>query len=302
MRIFVTGATGFIGSAVVRELVKAEHQVLGLVRSDASANRLAELGGEAHKGDLHDMDSLAAGVRACDGVVHLAFDDPASHDAAGLAASMEADRAAIAAIGNALAGTDRPFVGTSGTMVLAPGRIGTEDDAGDPDSAAAFRVPSENAVLALASRGVRASVVRPAPSVHGEGEHGFVPMLIKLAREKGVSAYVGDRQNRWPAVHKLDAAKLFALAVEHGDAGARYHAVGDEGLPFHSIAEAIGKGLRVPTVSLPFDEASGHFGPLAFIVPVDNPSSNTLTRSRLDWKPVQPGLLTDLGMSHYFSS
>ena len=300
MKIFVTGATGFIGSAVVQELVAAGHHVMGLVRNEASAKKLAKLGGESHTGNLLDLKSLAAGVEACDGVIHLAFNDPASYDAAGLGASMETDRAAIEVMGEALANSQRPFVGTSGTMVLRPGRLGTEDDVGDPKSAASFRVPSENDVLALAKRGVRASVVRPAPSVHGEGEHGFVPMLIKLAREKGMSAYVGDGQNRWPAVHRLDAAKLFKLALEQGEAGARYHAVGDEGIPFRSIAESIATQLRVPAVSISAEEASGHFGPLAFLVPVDNPSSNARTRTRLAWHPVQLGLLADLNSSHYF--
>ena len=212
---------------------------------------------------------------------------------------MQTDRAAIAAMGEALADSQRPFVGTSGTMVLAPGRLGTEEDVGDPRSAASFRVPSENDVLALARHGVRASVVRPAPSVHGEGEHGFVPMLIKLAREKGVSAYVGEGQNRWPAVHRLDAGKLFKLALENGEAGARYHAVGDEAIPFRAIAKSIAKQLRVPAISMTGEEASRHFGPLAFIVPVDNPASSARTRARLDWHPVQLGLLADLNTSHY---
>ena len=298
MRVLVTGATGFIGSAVVQELIEAGHQVLGLVRSDASARAMARLGGEAHKGELTDTESLVAGARACAGVIHLGF----IHDAGSLADAAEPDRLAIKAIGTALAGTGRPFVGTSGTMLLRPGRVGTEDDAADPDSPAGFRVPNEELALSLASQGVRACVVRPAPSVHGEGDHGFIPMLIRLARDKGVSAYVGDGLNRWPAVHRLDAAHLFRLALENVTAGARYHAVGDEGVPFREIAEVIGRRLDVPVVAKSPDAAADHFGWLTFAVAADNPASNTRTQQRLDWHPAQPGLIADLGESHYFES
>lgn len=298
MRVFVTGATGFIGSAVVKELRNAGHYVLGLARSDASAAALARAGAEAHRGELSDHASLTAGSRASEAVIHLGF----AHDSGDFHAAAAIDYAAIAAIGEALANSGKVFVGTSGTMVLSPGHIGTEEDPADAGSAAAFRVPSERAALAMAETGVRASVVRPSPSVHGLGDKGFVPMLIKLAREKGVSAYVGDGRNRWPAVHQLDAAHLFRLALEKGAAGARYHAVGDEGIAFRHIAEAIGRGLRIPVVSKASQEAADHFGPLTFVVAADNPASNARTGDWLDWKPQHPGLLADLEESHYFEN
>jgi nucleoside-diphosphate-sugar epimerase len=296
MRIFVTGATGFIGSAVVRELLDAGHQVLGLARTDRAGETLAWLGAAVHKGELSDLESLAAGALACEGVIHLGF----VHDSGDFPAAAETDREAIAAMGGALANSDKIFIGTSGTMLLAPGRLGTEDDAGDPQSAAAFRVPSEEAVLSMVTRGVRAMVVRPAPTVHGAGEHGFIPMLIKIARDKGVSAYVGDGLNRWPAVHRLDAAHLFKLALEEGAAGARYHAVGEEGIPFRDIAEVIGRQLNVQVVAKSPEEAADHFGPLSFVVSVDNPASSARTRERLGWRPSQPGLIPDLDHARYF--
>ena len=296
MRVFVTGATGFIGSAVVRELIEAGHQVLGLARSDRAAGILARLGAEAHQGELSDLGSLGAGARACEAVIHLGF----VHDSGDFPAAAATDREAITAIGDALANSDKVFVGTSGTMLLAPGRPGTEDDAADPHSAASFRVASEQAALAMAERGVRASVVRPAPSVHGEGDKGFVPMLIRLARDTGMSAYVGDGRNRWPAVHRLDAARLFRLALERGAAGARFHAVGDEGIAFREIAGVIGRRLDVPVMSKSPEEAADHFGPLHFVVSADNPASNARTRERLGWNPDQPGLMADLDGSHYF--
>lgn len=298
MRVFVTGASGFIGSAVVRELIDAGHRVLGLVRSNASAEAVIRLGGEVRPGDLKDPDALVAGVNACEGVIHLGF----IHDGESLAAAAAPDRAAIEAIGGALAGSGRPFVGTTGTMLLTPGRVGTEDDPADPGSAAAFRVASEAAALSMAARGVRAMVVRPAPTVHGEGERGFIPMLIRIAREKGVSAYVGDGLNRWPAVHRLDAARLFRLALEKGAPGARYHAVGEKGIAFRNIAEVIGRRLNVPVVSMSAAEAAGHFGRPAFVVAADNPVSNALTRERLGWSPTHPGLIADLEAPHYFGS
>ncbi|AUX24922.1 3-beta hydroxysteroid dehydrogenase [Sorangium cellulosum] len=298
MRVFVTGATGFIGSAVVAELLRAGHHVVGLARSDASAAALARQGAEAFGGDLNDAAALAAGVRSSDGVIHLAHDWAAGD----LAESMVSDRRAIDAIGSALEGTNKPFVGTSGVMVLAPGRIGAEDDAGDPASAASFRVPSENAVLAFAQRGVRACVVRPSPSVHGAGDtRGFVAMFVQAARQHGKSAYIGAGDNRWSAVHRLDAARLFRLALEKGTSGTRYHAVGDEGIPFREIAEKIGRGLGVPTVSLPPEQAGAHFGPFAPFTAIDNPASNALTRARLAWEPQSPGLLEDLETGIYTS-
>ena len=296
MRVFVTGATGFIGSAVVRELLDGGHQVLGLARGDHATETLARLGADAQRGNLGDLGSLAAGARACDGVIHLGF----VHDSGDFDAAAATDRAAIAAIGDALANSGKAFVGTSGTMLLTPGRPGTEDDVADPHSAASFRVASEREALAMAARDVRASIVRPSPSVHGDGDRGFIPMLVKLARDKGVSAYVGEGRNRWPAVHRLDAARLFKLALEQGQPGARYHAVGDEGIAFRQIAELIGRGLGVPIVSKLPDEAADHFGGLHFVVSADNPASSALTRERLGWTPKQPGLVAELQGPAYF--
>ena len=296
MRVFVTGATGFIGSAVVRELQGAGHTVLGLARSDASAAALAQIGAGAHRGELSDTGSLAAGARACDGVVHLAF----IHDFSQYEANAETDRRALAAMADALQGSGKPLVSTSGTTVLAPGRIGTEEDAPAPDSTGYVRAASE-AVLAAASRGVRASTVRLAPSVHGAGDHAFVPALIATARSKGVSAFIGDGANRWPAVHRLDAARLFRLALERAAPGARLHGAAEEGIPMRTIAEAIGAGLGVPVRSLTPDEAAGHFGWMARFAAIDNPTSSALTRDRLGWRPQEAGLLADMRDSGYFA-
>jgi len=302
MRVFVTGATGFIGSAIVRELIAAGHEVIGLARSDAAADTLARLGVKAHRGELSDTDSLAAGARACDGVIHTAF----IHDFSAYEAAAETDRRAVEAMASALEGSGKPFVLTSGIALLAPGRIGTEEDAPAPGSAAYPRAASEATVLAAASRGVRASVIRLPPSVHGDGDHGFAAgfasVLIGVAREKGVSAYVGDGLNRWPAVHRLDAAHLYRLALEKGSAGARYHAVADEGVAVRDIAQVIGRRLNVPVVAKSREEAAGHFGWFAHFIGVDCPASSAQTQERLGWRSVHPGLIPDLERARYFET
>ena len=298
MRIFVTGATGYIGSAIVQELLGAGHQVLGLARSDKAAQALVAAGAEAHRGALDDFRSLQRGATASDGVMHLAF----VHDFAAYATAGETDRQAVEALGSALVGSDKPLVITSGITVLTPGRLGTEDNAPDPAAASAPRIPSEEAIRVLAGQGVRAVAVRLPPSVHGHGDYGFVPTLINIARQKGVSACVGEGRNRWPAVHRLDAARLFRLALEKGTAGARYHGVGDEGVPVGEIAELIGRHLNLPVVAKSAAEAADHFGWLAYFLSVDAPASSALTRQRLGWHPSQPSLLADLEQGHYFES
>ncbi|BBZ12089.1 SDR family oxidoreductase [Mycobacterium branderi] len=292
MRVFVTGATGFIGSAVVRELVDAGHEVVGLTRSDAGAAALTAVGAEAHHGTLEDLDSLGGGAAASDGVIHTAF----IHDFSDYAAAAETDRRAIEAIGDTLAGSDRPLVVASGMAMRTPGRLATEEDAVDPN----FPRASEQTALQLVTRGVRVSVLRLPPSVHGKGDHGFVPHLISTARAKGVSAYLGDGSNRWPAVHRLDAAQLFRLALENAPAGARLHAVGDEGVAVRDIAEAIGRHLRLPVNPIPVDQALEHFGFIGAVFAMDLAASSTLTQEQLDWHPVQPGLIDDLEKGHYF--
>ncbi|WP_257461695.1 SDR family oxidoreductase [Archangium lipolyticum] len=297
MRVFVTGATGFIGEAIVRELSAAGHQVLGLVRSDTSAAALARLGGEAHRGELTDPGSLTAGARACDGVIHTAF----IHDFSAYAAACETDRRAVEVLAGALEGSGKPFVSTSGTALLAPGRIGKEEDTPAPGSAAGLRAAAEAIVLGAARRGVRSSVVRLPPSVHGPGDHGFVPALIDLARRTGLSAFVSDGANRWPAVHRLDAARLFRLALENAPPGTCLHGVAEEGVTLRALAEGIGKGLGVPVRALGADEARTHFDWLASFVALDNPTSSTRTRDALGWRPQGPDLLTDLRENGYFS-
>ncbi len=294
MRIFVTGATGFIGSAIVRELIDSGHQVLGLARSDAKARSLTATGAEVHRGSLEDLDSLRRGAANSDAVIHTAF----IHDFNNYAPAAEADRRAIEAIGAELAGSDKPFVVTSGSLLVQrKGPLATENDAVTPD----FPRKSEQAALALVSHGVKASVVRLPPSVHGKGDHGFVPALIRIAREKGVSAYAGDGLNRWPAVHRLDAAVLYRLIVEKGSAGGKYHGIADQGVPFREIAEVVGRRLNLPVVSKAPDEASAHFGWIAPFAAIDGPASSAQTQASLGWRPTEPGLIADLDADHYFA-
>ncbi len=295
MRVFVTGATGFIGSAVVPELIGAGHQVIGLARSDASAEVLASMGAEVFRGSLDDLGSLRSAAAASDGVIHTAFkhEEAFSGD---FPAAAAADRRVIETLGAALEGSDKPFVVTSGTALLAPGRLGTEEDLPEVGP----RVASENSAVALAERGVRSAVVRPSPSVHGEGDQGFAATLISIARDKGVSGYIGDGSNRWPAVHRLDAAHLYRLALETAPAGTVLHAVAEEGVPLREIAEVIGQHLNVPVASISDEDASEHFGWLAGLLGADIPASSTLTRERFRWEPTHPGLIEDLEQGHYF--
>jgi nucleoside-diphosphate-sugar epimerase len=297
MRVFVTGASGFVGSAVVRELLGAGHEVLGLARSEASARAVAGAGAEVHRGDVEDTESLVRAVAQVDGVIHTAF----NHDFAKFAANCASDRKVIEALGAALAGSARPLVVTSGTVLLASGRLASED-ARVPEASPVPRVASEHAAAAVAARGVHVSVVRLPPTVHGEGDHGFVPMLIAIARDKKVSAYVGEGANRWPAVHRLDAAALYRLALEEGAAGAHYHAVDEEGVPFRDLAAVIARQLNVPLVSKSDAEAAGHFGWFAHFAAIDNPASSRRTRELLGWQPRQAHLLADLDSPGYFGA
>jgi nucleoside-diphosphate-sugar epimerase len=297
MRVFVTGATGFIGSAVVRDLLDAGHQVAGLARSDAGAASLTAARAEVIRGSLEDLDTLRSGAADCDGVIHTAYihDFSENNDAAAYA---RIDRSAIEAMGQALAGSGRPLVVAAGIPAPEPGHVATEADAA-PENPAYPRV-SEPAAMSLAGRGVRVSVVRMPPTVHGRGDHGFVPALIGIARAKGLSAYVADGSNRWAAVHRLDAAHLFRLALEAAPGGTRLNAIGDEGVPFREIAEVIGKHLDVPVVSLSRQDASAHFGLFALFASIDVPASSELTQKQFGWYPAQPGLIADLDEGHYF--
>ncbi len=305
MRVFVTGASGWIGSAVVPELIGAGHEVTGLARSDASAAALIAAGAQVQRGTLDDLDSLRSAAAASDGVIHLAFkhDIAFTGDFQGAAA---ADRRAVETFAEALAGSDRPFVIASGVLGLAPGRVLTErdgqvpDQAGSPRSGPETRLATAQLTASLAERGVRSSVLRLPPTVHGDGDNGFLARIVGIARDKGESGYLGDGSNRWPAVHRLDAAQLFRLALEQAPAGCTLHAVADEGVPIRSVAEVIGRQLDLPVAAVPAERAGEHFTWLAGFLGLDSPASSALTRELLGWQPTQPGLVDDLEKGHYF--
>ncbi|MBU9833556.1 SDR family oxidoreductase (plasmid) [Rahnella aquatilis] len=296
MRVFVTGATGWVGSAVVQELIRAGHQVTGLVRSAEGAVELTAAGARPFIGSLDDIERLQEGASEADAVIHTAF----NHDWSRFAENSMMERRAIEAMGTTLEGSSRPFLITSGVALLAPGRIATEEDEASVASEHFPRAP-EATVSEMIARGVRAIAIRLAPSVHGLGDHGFVPRLAAIAREKGVSAYVGDGLNRWPAVHRLDAARVYRLALEKMTGGP-FHAVGETGVALKDIAEAISHSLGLPLVSLAPDEAAAHFGWFAPFASLDAPANSDLTRALLDWAPEQPGLLADLAQPGYFST
>jgi nucleoside-diphosphate-sugar epimerase len=306
MRVFVTGASGWIGSAVVTELLGAGHEVIGLARSDASADALAAAGADVHRGELDDLDTLRNAAAASDGVIHLAF----KHELAfsgDFQAAADADRRAVETFGEALAGSDRPLLIASGLLGLATGRVATEQDGHGSNAAiAAFgggprtRWETAELTLSLASRGVRSSIVRLPPTNHGDGDNGFIATLVGIARERGVSGYIGDGTNRWPAVHRLDSAHLFRLGLEEAPAGTTLHAVADEGVPVREIAEVIGRHLNVPVVSVSTENAGEHFTWLGSFLGLDAPASSALTQELLAWHPTHPGLIDDLDQEHYF--
>ncbi|MFJ8312954.1 MULTISPECIES: SDR family oxidoreductase [unclassified Streptomyces] len=310
MRVFVTGASGWIGSAVVPELIGAGHQVVGLARSDASAAALTAAGAEVHRGTLDDLDGLRSAAAESDGVIHLAF----KHELAfsgDFGGAVQADRRAVEAFGEALAGSDRPFVLASGLAGLAPGRVSTERDGHDIDphdttqlgsSGPEGRRATAELTLSLASRGIRTSVLRLPPTVYGAGDQGFMAMLVGIARDKGVSGHVGDGAARWPAVHRLDAAHLFRLALEEAPAGSTLHAIADEGVQLRAVAEVMGRHLDLPVASIAPADAAEHFGWLGGFLAFDCPASSVLTRELLGWQPTRPGLIDDLEKGHYFTS
>jgi nucleoside-diphosphate-sugar epimerase len=306
MRVFVTGASGWIGSAVVPELIGAGHQVVGLARSDASAAALSAAGAEVRRGTLDDLDGLRDAAGASEGVIHLAF----KHDLAfsgDFQGAADADRRAVETFAEALAGTDRPLVIASGTLGLAPGRVATEQDGHDPAPDVAglgngpqTRRATAELVLSLGSRGVRSSIVRLAPTVHGDGDNGFMAMIVAIAREKAVSGYIGDGSNRWPAIHRLDAAQLFRMALETAPAGTTLHGIAEEGVPIRDVAEVIGRHLDLPLLAVAPQDAGEHFGWLAGFLALDSPASSASTRELIGWRPTHPGLIGDLGEGHYF--
>ena len=305
MRVFVTGASGHIGLPVVRDLLAAGHEVVGLARSDAAAEKVAASGASVLRGSLDDLDGLRAAARAADGVIHLAFKHDLALAQGDFMGAVTADLRAVEALGEALAGSGKPFVNTTGTMLLAhsvKGRTATEEDEGAEGGNP--RVASEKGALAFAARGVRASVVRLAPTVHSDlDHHGFIPMLVAAARRNGFAAHVGDGAARWPAVHTLDAARLYRLALEGAPAGSRLHAAAEEGVPFRSIAEAIGRGLGLPVKSVSSEGAAAALGGfVGMISQLDNPTSSARTRELLAWRPTHAPLLQDIAAGHYFAA
>ncbi len=295
MRIFVTGATGFIGSAVVHQLIEAGHDVLGLARSEESAKALSLAGATAHRGSLEDIVSLRRGAAMCDGVIHTAF-MPIAAVSSNPAIACETDLRVIEALGEELENSGRPLVITSAIAVLKQGIIGTEKDMGDSTALGALRIPSEKIALSLASKGVRTSIVRLPPSVHGDDKHGFIPTLINIASTKGISAYINDGTNCYSAVHREDAAKLFRLAVEKAPAGSILHGVAEEGVLFKDIAAAIGHRLNLPVTSLSREAAEKHFSWFAPFAAIDSPASSDLTRKLLGWEPIKTGLVSSINI------
>jgi nucleoside-diphosphate-sugar epimerase len=305
MRIFVTGASGWIGSAVVPELLAAGHEVVGLARSEGSAQRLDAAGAMVQRGDLDDPDGLAKAAADSDGVIHLAFQHEVAFERGDFTAAAAADRRAVEAMGEVLAGSDRPLVLASGILGLAVGRVATEDDglvASDVARAtpAGLRMATALFTLSLRGIGVRSSVLRFPPTVHGDGDHGFMATFVDVARKQAVAGFVGDGANRWPAVHRSDAARLARLAVENAPAGSVLHAVGDEGVRFREIAGVMGRHLGVPTASVAPEHALAHFGALGLFAGVDSPAGAAITRDLLGWEPTGPTLLEDLGQDHYY--